>query len=1077
MSKDTLVLKTNSSLKAAKTAYAQRDYEKVVELLENLLPILEENEAWSGFMEMTYLLANSYVKVANPFAATKIIEAALVIHSEKCPKLISSKVQLYAAKVEVCLAQGKMREVLYFLDESESLILEHQIEGRLRINHLLQQAQCQLLMIDYQKTRVFLGEAFDLLKNERNVYDTWMIYYLLRGLLETHEYNYSIAKQVFAEALEVVHSDDFEYQTNFLFLIGEVHGYLGNLKEELKNYNKAICLNKKKYQEGFPDRIKTEMGIFFSWGGYCLQKLGDSARATHYFENALVYYQQVAAKPETADGILPIYLSIAHIYGAQKKHRKQIEYLQRALTIEEEELGEKHTDTAMTYNNIGLCHLFLEEMDAALPYLEKALTLAKGINADAMYETGMCHNALGAFWSKKKEYIKANDYFSQSLRIYQNIYGKKHAKIGSNFLQLAKSLYLQGALRDSIEHCQLALTASIIDFNSRGIYDLPNVNQCFFIEGDFFLEVLIQKAKALYDYFHFLEKQENSETFKALTASLEACQLAANYLKLLQKTLKMEQSKLIFAEKMTPIYQLAMQTISLLVNCLQDKTVWERAFDFLELEKSFLLRSAMSESEAKFNTEIEPSLLEEEQGLRNQIGTYLQKIKIEEGKGEEKNELAIKEWKQTHFDYLQKHHQIIEKFEKDYPEYYRLKYDLQTANIEVLQAELEENTVVLNYFIGTEIGYVFAISRDEYQVVPVNIPADFEAQVQEYMESIHAQNFEKFAYHSYDLYCLLIQPVSDIIFDLFEENLKQLVVLPSACLHYLPFETLICQSVNENHSAFHELDYLLRYCDIQYHHSATLYLQYLQKKSEKSIVQIALREENSFDFIGFAPIYTSGEASTQEILRNLARDYEQWASRSEALRENDAFAPLPFTEKEVRNVANLFVEKGLKEQSFLYDSATKQHFKTFAPHAKYIHIAAHGLTNDQNPQLSGIVLHPNGDSKEMYDSVLSMGEMYQLRLEADLVVLSSCESGIGKLAKGEGMIAMNRGFLYAGAKNVIYTLFKVLDKPSSDLCELLFAEILEGKSYSEALRLAKLKLINRKDIDPKSWCGFVLLGV
>ncbi len=134
------------------------------------------------------------------------------------------------------------------------------------------------------------------------------------------------------------------------------------------------------------------------------------------------------------------------------------------------------------------------------------------------------------------------------------------------------------------------------------------------------------------------------------------------------------------------------------------------------------------------------------------------------------------------------------------------------------------------------------------------------------------------------------------------------------------------------------------------------------------------------------------------------------------------------------------------------------------------------MTNDEYPKLSGIVFHPNEEATEIHDSVLSMGEMYQLQLQADLVVLSSCESGIGKLAKGEGMMAINRGFLYAGAKNVIYTLFKVLDKPSSELCEALFAEILEGKTYTEALRLAKLRLIQRTDVDPKSWSGFVLLG-
>ncbi|MFK7908251.1 MAG: CHAT domain-containing protein, partial [Chitinophagales bacterium] len=111
------------------------------------------------------------------------------------------------------------------------------------------------------------------------------------------------------------------------------------------------------------------------------------------------------------------------------------------------------------------------------------------------------------------------------------------------------------------------------------------------------------------------------------------------------------------------------------------------------------------------------------------------------------------------------------------------------------------------------------------------------------------------------------------------------------------------------------------------------------------------------------------------------------------------------------------------------------------------------------------------------DCILSMEETYHLNLsKTDLVVLSSCESGIGELAKGEGMMAVNRGFLYAGAKNVVSTLFKVYDKPSSLLTQYLFEGILEGKGYSESLRLAKLRLLKVEEVDVKSWCGFVLIG-
>ena len=153
--------------------------------------------------------------------------------------------------------------------------------------------------------------------------------------------------------------------------------------------------------------------------------------------------------------------------------------------------------------------------------------------------------------------------------------------------------------------------------------------------------------------------------------------------------------------------------------------------------------------------------------------------------------------------------------------------------------------------------------------------------------------------------------------------------------------------------------------------------------------------------------------------------------------------------------------------------------------------------NDEKTTLSGLVFYPTSplpsfkegtlemenlpfnkrdrDSNEI-DSVLSMKETHYLDLQADLVVLSSCESGIGTLHKGEGMMAINRGFLAAGANNVISTLFKVYDKPSSLLTQYLFEAILDGNGYAQALRLAKLRLIEQPNIDPKSWSGFVLIG-
>ncbi|MGB0929732.1 MAG: CHAT domain-containing protein [Chitinophagales bacterium] len=620
----------------------------------------------------------------------------------------------------------------------------------------------------------------------------------------------------------------------------------------------------------------------------------------------------------------------------------------------------------------------------------------------------------------------------------------------------------------------MALRTLLSGYDETDFYHLPTIEQCPFTEFYYLSEILFEKANTLHDYFHILKEANPNEATNALKAGLDTCLLRIAYLHKAQKTLKTSESMLFFIN-IVKTYQLSIKIILCLKNHLKDDSILRQAFVFQEQAKGILLRSSMQEQKAKLQTAIDSKLLEQEKDLKNYIETSLQKIQGEEAKGAKKDKVQLKKLREEYLSYLQDHQKLIVQLEKDYPQYYALKYNFETISVTALQKDLQENTVVLSYFIGPEMGYIFVVTPDEYQVIPFEIPADFDQQIKDYLSSIHAQNFAEFTHQSYDLYCLLIQPIEDLIFDPFVQELRQLVILPSAALHYLPFETLISRPPETAIPAFHQLDYLLNKFQIQYHYSATLYHQSLKQGMENTASLNAPSKEDGIDFMGFAPIYTSDKEATQEALRNLASDYSRWATRSDALQDG-TLTPLPFSEKEVQSIEALFAQKGMNGQSFLYNTATKDHFKTLATKAKYLHIAAHGLTNDEFPKLSGIVFHPTEDATEIHDSVLSMGEMYQLQLQADLVVLSSCESGIGTLAKGEGMMAMNRGFLHAGAKNVIYTLFKVLDKPSSELCEALFEGILEGKSYSEALRQAKLALIQREDVDPKSWSGFVLLG-
>jgi CHAT domain-containing protein len=143
---------------------------------------------------------------------------------------------------------------------------------------------------------------------------------------------------------------------------------------------------------------------------------------------------------------------------------------------------------------------------------------------------------------------------------------------------------------------------------------------------------------------------------------------------------------------------------------------------------------------------------------------------------------------------------------------------------------------------------------------------------------------------------------------------------------------------------------------------------------------------------------------------------------------------------------------------------------------RYLHFATHGIVNAANPTLSGLAFEQDTSSTD--DGILHLGEVYNLSLNADLVVLSACETGLGQIAKGEGIIGLTRGFLYAGASNLLVSLWQVNDATTSNLMLDFYGQMLEGSSKPQALREAKLQMIRRhyEYAKPYFWSPFILIG-
>lgn len=288
-------------------------------------------------------------------------------------------------------------------------------------------------------------------------------------------------------------------------------------------------------------------------------------------------------------------------------------------------------------------------------------------------------------------------------------------------------------------------------------------------------------------------------------------------------------------------------------------------------------------------------------------------------------------------------------------------------------------------------------------------------------------------------YDLLIKPVEKEL-----EGVERLTILSDERLEGIPFELL----KNE------EGQFLINQYAINYSYS-----------SKVSKVN-SLPQTNNF--LAVAPGFTEENSySSQSLTRDVIEDYSFITRNSE---RGVSLAPIPFSTDEVQEIGQLFNERSLNNHIYTAKKATKENLAKNLSNPGIVHIATHGISRDKFN--SGLFFSKNEED----NGFLSLQELYNFEIKADLVVLSACKSGTGKVFEGEGVMALPRGFIYAGASNVIGSLWKVHDQKTKTLMISFYKHLLEKEvTYAEALRLAKLDCIE-KGFLPIDWAGFVLIG-
>ena len=743
--------------------------------------------------------------------------------------------------------------------------------------------------------------------------------------------------------------------------------------------------------------------------------------AIQYHEKALEIRQSLFGKRSLAAA--DSYNNLGITYINENPFQASL-YLTRTRQIYEQELGANHP-------KVAYCLLNLARANDGLNNTLEALDLLRTVQGiwDDQYgaedhpNKAFTLSAFGRTHLKARAFDEAQTAFEASLNMYRRIYGAKHPDVSNAYFLLGELNYAREKWKDAIESYEAAIYANLSGQSPGNRKKLPKLAGYFNV--DILLQSLIARAKA-YENLH-IEKTMQPAHLQIALNTFAQCDTLIGQIRQLRLN---DNDKLRLARQAKDVYDNAIRICLVLANQpFQNKKYQALAFSFSERSKSAVLLEAISETKAKGFAGIPDHLIQREDSLKNEISYLNQKLA---SSSDENQQTALKG---ALFQYQAAYRAFIEQLEQDYPRYFDLKYNTQMASVDELKNALPEHQAVLSYFEGEKRLYTFLITHTGLQIIDKPKDEKYLKQATAIRNSIKYNIRSAFETSAKALYEQLIPEIPS--------GITELLIIPDGILGTIPFEALVNPiSSGDN---YRDLTYLLAEYGVSYDYSATLFLE-------------RMRPGNSNDS---AP-------ETRSILFMAPVDFDR----------STGLSALKGTRDELMEIGYLFEGNEGQVSTRLQQEATENFLKaTDLSQFRYLHFATHGVVHESKPELSRIYLTP----AQQEDGSLYSGEIYNLKINAELVTLSACETGLGKVAKGEGIVGLSRALLYAGAKNLIVSLWPVADESTSELMIEFYRQHLfstYSMHFSGALRESKLQMMRSDQYQrPYFWAPFILVGM
>jgi CHAT domain-containing protein len=733
---------------------------------------------------------------------------------------------------------------------------------------------------------------------------------------------------------------------------------------------------------------------------------------------------------------------------------KSVTIFSRALNIYEKQ-NQKNTDNyALCLMNIGISHLYgiepqyneadeIKAAQKAIPFLEDAVTILNKNNPKGT-TAFIAKNNLASAYAKARKAEKSEKLAKDASDMAKELYEENNPIFSNISLVYAENYEYQKKYEDALImiHEAIVNLSAPGDLNSTPDWKLIEENK---IEHLNLLKDLIAKKARIY-----IKKYKTDKSTTNLELALKHIEFTDKIADKIRADYTAEGGKMIVSDMIIDAYEMAISTCLELSKIKKDPSYKEKAYFYSEKSKSLMLLEAFQNSKAAKLAGLSDKILREEEALRLSISDLKQQLYQYKSRGEI-NLADAKKVEKALFNKKQEYSRFTKKVEKENPDYFKMKFDLKISNLTETRKLLKKDQALVEYFTGNTKLFIFKITADEFEVFESDNNQDLSELSKKFRESIYGFYLSSDANtdDSYDKFARDYSNYGSILFDRLIKPLgklpKKLVIVPAGPLANIPFEPLLSTKPT-NHLQFKTHKYFGLEYILSYSYSGTL-LAEMSSKTNSAYLN---------NFIGFAPSF-GADNKDGVTMRN----------------RRFALAPLNFNNKEINDVKKILGTGAV----YIGKDATEERFKKDGSKYRIIHFATHGMANDRDPDFSLLAFTEIRDSVE--NEFLYVSDLYNLKLNADLVVLSACETGLGEIRRGEGVISLARGFSYAGAKSIFTTLWSVNDQSTAMIIESFYKYLKEGKEKDEALHLAKSDFIKSADSNrahPFLWAPYILIG-